>query len=100
MNQSQKQKRRRLLVLLVMAYARNRLWMDPLYIPASSLDLDSMGELEQLLAFRFTADEIRLLCGSLNMPSVMRTDERDRFFNYEGLAVLLARMSSPGRLSD
>ena len=73
---------------------------EPPLIPPERFNFQNMNEGDELRYFRFTQEEIRDLIIRFRLPDVMKTPERDRFFHYEGLCILLYRLHYPSRYSD
>ena len=70
------------------------------YNSYTRFDLEQMDESECLAEFRFKKQDIVILADVLQIPAIIRSQQRTTCNGIEGLCMLVKRFSYPCRYSD
>ena len=98
---STKERKRKILIILLLdlSGALNSPLERPL-IPSMRYDLFKQSEGDVVENFRFDTRGILKLCHVMGLPDVIMTEHRDRACAWEGMCILLYRLSYPLRYRE
>jgi hypothetical protein len=87
-------------ITLLLCISHNRqLQIQRSYVPARRMNFDNLPRPAKEL-FRFSVEQLRILCCALNLPEVWITKNGLRTSSLEALAILCRRLSYPNRWCD